>query len=158
MDTLALRDIHLPAQPGLWPLAWGWWLVFCLIVLLGIVLWWWLRRYRQQRPFRLAKLALNEILFSPLLMPHEKQIALSQWLRQVAILSSGREQVASLTGPVWQNYLDHGLADQPFSQGLGRLLCHAYSAVPVADWDNEALYGLCLRWLKHQAKRGRANV
>ena len=30
MDALALRDIHLPAEPGLWPLAWGWWLFACL--------------------------------------------------------------------------------------------------------------------------------
>lgn len=158
MDALALRDIHLPALPGLWPLAWGWWLLVSLIAVLGFGLWWLLRRYRQQRRFRLAAQSLSEIFSAPDINPQQKQVALSQWLRQVAILSAGREQVASLTGRVWQEYLDRGLADQPFTHGIGRLLCHAYSATPVAEWDNEALYGLCQRWLKQQARQRLANV
>lgn len=158
MDALALKDIHLPAEPGLWPLAWGWWLLFSLIAVLGLALWWLLRRYRQQRQFRLAAQNLNEIVFNPHHNPQEKQVALSQWLRQVAIYSAGREQVAGLTGQDWQAYLDRGLPDQPFTQGIGKLLTNAYSAAPITGWDNQALYGLCQRWLKQQVKRGASGV
>lgn len=158
MEALALRDIHLPAELGLWPLAWGWWLLLGLIALLGLGIWWWLRRYRQQRQFRLAAKLLHDILFNPHVDQQQKRVALSQWLRQVAILSAGREQVASLTGQLWREYLDSGWPDQPFTQGIGQTLTHVYSNEPVADWDEDAVNALCLRWLKQQAKRGVTNV
>ena len=158
MDALALRDIHLPAEPGLWPLAWGWWLFACLVVMLGFAGGWLLRRYQQQRRFRLAAVVLRDILFNPHIDPQQQRIALSKWLRQVAILSAGREQVASLTGPLWQAYLDRGLSDQPFTLGLGQILTDVYRNDPLADWDIDAVHALCLRWLKQQAKRGVADV
>ena len=158
MDALALRDIHLPAEPGLWPLAWGWWLFACLIALFGLGSWWLLRRNQQQRRFRLAATLLQEILFNADSDPQQQRIAISKWLRQVAILSAGREQVASLTGSAWQQYLNADLPDQPFTRGIGQNLTHVYSTDSVAEWDVKAIHALCLRWLKLQAKRGGANV
>ena len=154
MDALALREIHLPAEPGLWPLAWGWWLLLGVGLLFG----WLIRRHRQQRPFRVAAKSLHQIVFNSASDLHVKRASLSVWLRQVAILSAGREQVASLTGQAWLEYLNHGLPDQPFTDGIGRLLSHAYSADVVTEWDDAAVYALCQRWLKQQAKRGVADV
>ena len=30
---LPLAPLHLPAEPGLWPVAWGWWAILALVIL-----------------------------------------------------------------------------------------------------------------------------
>lgn len=48
-----LRDIHVPVEPGLWPLSLAWWIVFLLltsaIILSG---WWTFQRYFHLLPYR----------------------------------------------------------------------------------------------------------
>ncbi len=63
---LPLKDIHLPAEPSVWPLAPGWWLVIALSVIIAIVAvvlchqWLQKRRLQKQRQQRLFS-ALDSI-------------------------------------------------------------------------------------------------
>jgi hypothetical protein len=49
-------------------------------------------------------------------------IELSELLRRTMLAYAPRNEVASLTGQRWLQWLDQGLDDQPFSQGSGKNL------------------------------------
>jgi len=51
--------MHLPPEPGLWPLAPGWWLVAAVLLTLAILAALWLYRRRQRHAYRRA--ALREL-------------------------------------------------------------------------------------------------
>ena len=58
----ALRDIHLPPEPGFWPPAPGWWILALILVLVASALAWWQRRAaRRRRPQREALRALADL-------------------------------------------------------------------------------------------------
>lgn len=48
-----LRDIHIPVEPGLWPLSLAWWLLFLLItIIIAGTSWWSIQRFVYLRPYR----------------------------------------------------------------------------------------------------------
>ncbi len=150
---LPLRDIHLPEQIGWWPLAPGWWLLILLIILLLTGAWFLWRRLRRQTVKKLAIAELQKIRSQAVGQTDQQQLeALSAWLRRVAMSLTDRQQVASLTGEAWLEFLDQGLAGQPFSQGAGRLLIDG-SYRPQLETHVEPLYALCQQWLDAQAER-----
>lgn len=51
-DALPLRDIHLPPEPAIWPLAPGWWWVMAIIILAALIS---LALYRWLLPLLKAK-------------------------------------------------------------------------------------------------------
>ncbi|WP_367155730.1 DUF4381 domain-containing protein [Methylomonas sp. HYX-M1] len=153
MDQLPLKDIHLPQTIGWWPPAPGWWLV---ALALGLAVWAgvrWFRRLRRLPVYKEAQRVLNDLRAQG---GDSRTIvsALSELLRRVAISGQAREQVASLRGEAWLNYLDRSLPDAPFSRGLGRCLADAHYRPELADVDVAALFDLCERWLKQQGKQG----
>ena len=107
--TTALRDIHgLDAIPWL-PLATGWWylagLVGLLLLLIGTRYWliyktgwlgWRGDAYRQLRELKKAL---------PSEDPHAVAGRLSELLRRIAMVRSGRREAAGLTGNTWLHWL-----------------------------------------------------
>jgi hypothetical protein len=107
--TTALRDIHgLDAIPW-WPLAPGWWyiagLVGLLLLFFAIRDWliyhtsWFGWRGDARRQLRDLKKALST---------EDRQVVagrLSELLRRIAMVRSGRQQAASLTGDAWLQWL-----------------------------------------------------
>jgi hypothetical protein len=47
-----LKDVHLPPEPSVWPLAGGYYIAFLLMVGILLGLFWWLRRQAKKRKFR----------------------------------------------------------------------------------------------------------
>lgn len=154
MDSLDLKDIHLPDAIGSWPPAPGWWLMALLTIMLlfgGIALY---RRLMRKNAVKSAQAILKSLRSTTDAEPLAMLTALSGLLRRVAISRDPRDDVASLHGEAWLAYLDRGLPDAPFSCGIGRCLADAHYRNPVStDIDLAALFALCERWLKHQAKR-----
>lgn len=118
-DPLAgLRDIHLPGMIEPWPPAPGWWLLALLAALAVIALCVWLlgrwraNRYRREALAELASL-LNDW------QEHGDNLAylaaLQRLLKRVALSSFPRENVASLTGEAWVQFLDQSTASHDFS-------------------------------------------
>jgi len=139
-----LRDIHLPAEIGWWPLAPGWWLLLGLLILSAFLLLLALR-FRQRR--RLQRLALRQLDELSSLSGIELAKALSRLFRQAAISHFPRQESAGLSGQSWLEFLDRPFKDRPFSEGVGQCLSEAPYRRSV-QIDGVALIALCRQWLK----------
>ena len=142
--NLPLRDIHLPAPIGWWPVAPGWLVLGGLLLLLLIVIWG-LRRFRQRRYLR--RLALRQLEELAELPETELPAALSRFLRQAAISHFPPQDCAGLNGQAWLEFLDRPFADRPFTAGIGSCLSDAPYRLTI-QVDAAALVSLCRRWLK----------
>ncbi len=154
--TLQLRDIHLPAEPSLWPPAPGWWILAALLlVLLVWAAWVATRRYRlhQQRQRILAMLGELEQDSGADATP-ERIAQISILLRRLALMRYPRKRVASLTGNDWLNFLDESGGQGRFSQGPGQVLASGpYQPTLPTDLDTRALGTLLRDWVKKNTER-----
>jgi hypothetical protein len=121
-----LHDLHLPAPPGLWPPAPGWWLLAALgiglLIFLGLR---WYRLNRRRRPFRIAVDALDRLLQDvreQRLPAREFADGVNALLKRALIHGAHRHEVAPLTGAPWLVYLDRLAASDVFSIGAGGAL------------------------------------
>ena len=153
MDSLPLKDIHLPVAIGWWPPAPGWWFALVFLVLLLALLVYSYKRLTRKTAVKSAKKILKTIRQQS--ENNSKTLTdLSALLRRVAISTDARNEVASLQGQAWLSYLDRSLPGQPFTQGVGRCLADAHFRPAMSDdIDFEALFTLCERWLKQRGKR-----
>jgi hypothetical protein len=148
--VLDLRDIHAPPLPGFWPPAPGWWvLAILLMTLLAAGLLWLRRRYRVRRFRHQVMLELDNITnrYNGNNI-HDLVAAIGVWLRRVALHRYPAEQVASLTGSAWLEFLDDTGGEGQFSNGVGQVLeAGPYSqrelAIPV-----DSLLALVRSWGK----------
>jgi len=147
-QALELRDIHAAPLPGLWPPAPGWWvLAILLVILLGLGLLW-LRRHYHARRFRHQVMLELENMSSNYKDKNIERIVAETgvWLRRVALHRYPPEQVASLTGYRWLEFLDATGGDGEFRNGVGQVLeTGPYSPqVPVVAVDS--LLALARSW------------
>jgi Domain of unknown function (DUF4381) len=137
-----LRDLHLPAQPGFWPPAPGWWLLLALLVTLLV----WLARrgwryYQRQRPYRSALSALGRLLHAAeqgTVAQREVADTVNAVLKRALIHGAARHDAAALTDTAWLRYLDRLIADDVFSNGAGAALGNARFA-PGFSFDAVAV-------------------
>jgi hypothetical protein len=124
-EQIPLRDLHLPAEIGWWPLAPGWW-VLIGIAAAGLTWFAWIR-FLEWRANRARRIALRELEFIDQRYRQNddvQQLAkdLSELLRRGLLAYAPRQVVAGLTGEDWLRWLDRGLDEPVFEQGAGRLL------------------------------------
>lgn len=122
METLPLRDIHLPLPVGLWPLAPGWWIVISValvILVFGLAVF-----YRHRRPSALkeALAKLDVLLGDADLSPIARNQGISLLLRQLAISTEGRDEIAGLSGQAWISWLEKKFSDEGLSDGMKHFL------------------------------------
>lgn len=153
MESLDLKDIHLPDTIGWWPPAPGWWLLLLASILILFAASIIFRRLTAKTAIKHAQKLLKQLRNQPG-DRLETLTTLSALLRRTAISATTRSEVAGLRGQAWLEYLDRGLPDAPFSQGVGHCLADAhYRKSEPDDVDLEALFNLCERWLKQQGKK-----
>ena len=143
--ALPLADIHLPDIPGVWPLAWGWWVA---ILLTGIALTYLVLELRKRWRYNLARReALHHLatLKSP-----EDFSQVNLLLRQVAMSYHSREYVAGLTGQSWLSFLDQHLEQK--DQGFNRLseVWHKglFSPAPLDKEQFAMCYQQAKKWIR----------
>ena len=150
-DPLAqLQDIHLPAEIGLWPPAWGWWVLALLIIATVSALVFFIKRKISRNAYRTIAIAeLNSI--------HKKYGSdqnseylqnLSIILRRTALSGFGSQFNASLKGNEWLKWLDEQCTktNLQFSQGVGAaLLIGPYQKNP--EFNRDELHKLSLIWV-----------
>lgn len=151
-----LKDIHLPAAPGIWPLALGWYAIIALFVG-GLLLAGYgaVKHYRTNR-YRVSALAELAQLEADLNRSQNIQQAVENiaiLLKRTALAAYPRQQVAGLTGEAWLVFLDKTSGMTVFTQGIGRILLAApYQA--TANIPIQELLQLCREWIARHKKRG----
>ena len=155
-----LHDIIVPAPAPWWPPAPGWyWVLGLMVVMLlatlitGLIRWQH-NRYRREALAELARheMALqNEELRSPALL------SLAELLKRTAVTAFQREDVATLTGPKWFEFLDDTARGSRFRDALGAMLENAiYDPRTVDTLDPQKLHSVVeaiRHWIKFHDTR-----
>jgi hypothetical protein len=150
-DPLAqLQDIYLPAEIGLWPPAWGWWVLLGAVIASISLLVFLIKRKKSRNFYRaLAITELNTIHTKyDESQSSEYLQALSILLRRTALSGFGAHFNASLKGNKWLEWLDAQCpkTNQQFSQGIGTvLLIGPYQKAP--EFVRDELHQLSLLWV-----------
>lgn len=124
---LPLKDIHLPVDVAIWPLAPGWWLLIALVcAIVTLLIWQQLRRQPRPQPqaFRAQALQLLEQYeygFAHHADPQRLAQQVNQLLRRVAI-SSGHSEAARLTGQAWFDFVKQQDVSEALHTGTETLL------------------------------------
>ena len=140
-DELSLSRLHDIVEPeavSLWPSAPGWILLYGLASVLLIVLAF--NRYVRWRRDAYRRQALA-------LLPDTPENELNGLLKRVALSHWPREEVASLTGDAWLEFLDR-TGGCSFSGGP--LLELSYRSEPVEG--GAALRAECERWIRRHRR------
>lgn len=154
-DPLAdLRDIHLPSPVEWWPPAPGWWIVAAVVAVLVIYgvyrLWryWRANRYRREAIAQLDAL-LNR--YNEVGDAHQYLDDFQVLLKRVALTRYPRDQVASLTGESWVDFLDKTSGSHEFSMGEGQVLVDV-NYQPSPNADIQQLHQLGRLWIKRHGE------
>jgi hypothetical protein len=152
--SLVLRDIHGLDGVPFWPLAPGWWLVLTLVVLVALcigILYWmvhrgiWLGwRADARRQLHSLKKALSTE------DPREIASRLSELLRRIAMVRSGRRAAAGLTGESWLQWLMENDTTGFNWQKRGQVLLIAPYMPPQTEVERKELGRLiraAIRWV-----------
>ena len=153
-----LRDIHLPAEPSMWPLAIGWWIVLVLLIVIVVLLFIKIRQYKKFKRYQTELLKQFEYLEASFRKkPCNQSIAkINTLLRQVAVNTYPREDTASLTGNDWLTFLDKSGNTNKFTQGEGKVLIEAPYQMeaalnePNTSFHHDKFITLTRAWIKKQ--------
>ncbi|ATF10379.1 DUF4381 domain-containing protein [Candidatus Enterovibrio altilux] len=142
-NTLPLADIHLQNAPGIWPLAWGWWLVITvtLSVIIFFIIW-----YQMHTKKTCAQKEALQTLNSLTSLAD-----INSLLKRAALSYFDREHVAGLTGNAWIHFLD----DQQPVVGEDSFVAHeslwqkgSFSQEGLSDDEFRTCRALAVKWLK----------
>ncbi len=138
-SQIPIRDLHLPAEVGWWPLAPGWWGVIALVIVLLLILLRLVLRHVATNSAR--RVALKQVELARADYAEDQDVVklaakLSELLRRTMLAYAPRKDVAGLTGSEWERWLDTGL-DQPlFTQGAGSELSRLPYRNPEGDFGD----------------------
>ncbi|MET0355295.1 MAG: DUF4381 domain-containing protein [Cellvibrio sp.] len=150
-DPLAqLQDIHLPPEIGLWPPAWGWWILALLIIVSISAILFFIKRKKSRNAYRALAIAeLNSIHKKYADEQNSEYLQnLSIVLRRTALSGFGSQFKANLKGQDWLQWLDEQCpkTNQQFSKGVGSaLLIGPYQKSP--EFNRNELHKLSLLWV-----------
>lgn len=116
----AMADIIEPNAVGMWPLAWGWWLVIVAVTLVIVgLIFWAVVRYRNNLYRRQALKLLAAEEFDNL---HAQAQFLMKLSKQVALKAypNSRGTIAKSFGPDWLNWLNGTTSKPMFNKKLAR--------------------------------------
>jgi len=155
---LQLRDIHLPADPGFWPLAPGWWI---LIVLFLIVLYFVMKKINKNRQVkRTIRLLQNNLLqmreaFNQHKDKHKLAVEISDLLKRFVRHVLKDSQATALTGNDWIDYLNNKMGSDVFNEFKQELTQAQYS--PNIDFDVSKLVAQVKNFFPMAMKQAKNN-
>jgi len=155
-QLLQLKDIHLPADPGIWPLALGWWLLLTLSF--GATVWLVLaiRKYfciKKHKRMLFDELAQLEIKLKE--SPSKGLVAETNiLLRRLALAYYPNASVASLTGGDRLKFLDESGNTLNFTRGAGRILIEApYRSGKLENYNGDEFIPLIRKWVTKTSRK-----
>jgi len=142
-----LHDIIELPPVAWWPPAPGWDVVGVLLLVLFLwSMWhwavWWRRNAYRREALRLLKALPVEAAGLP---------QLDELLKRVALSAYPREQVASLSGVAWLEFLDRTANSKEFVEGAGRVLGEAAYVSEKSPADVPAVMAVAENWIRQHA-------
>jgi hypothetical protein len=148
-DLSQLRDIKLPAEISLWPLAYGWWFVLIISILLiasGVYAY-----NRQRKKNKVKRQATKELAIQfERYQQHRDKLLFLQQCNEVLkrFCLHKHPEAVSLSGSSWSQYLNQHSPTNTFNkEQLIALSQGLYQA--QYSYDTEAFYKACQLWLKN---------
>ena len=134
-----LKDIHLPPDVSIWPLAWSWWvLIFLTITLIS----WLIYRFKKNAVKRMALKQLSAINEDN---PYFAAQQINRLLKTLAIQCYG-QSCAPLSGEKWLIFLDEKMKKPLFMSTLSEF---AYAPDNQAiSVETKQLKQVCKNWIK----------
>jgi len=141
-----LNDIVMPATVGWWPLATGWYVLSGLLLL--TLVWYGYRSIQRwlHNRYRRAALAELQLLKDRVDNAGDRNASLRQipvLLKRAALSVYPRDEVASLSGKDWRQFLNSKLKRPLFTESIGETLDKtAYGTGDLHDIDPHAVASL----------------
>ena len=149
MDPLAqLNDIQTPTGVDWWPLAWGWWAVIALVLLVTVLS---IRTWYLHRQFTKAKREALTILAAFATEPGQAAVNTNQLLKRVAKHYFDAETVSALYGNQWQQFLQSAVSNKHAKSvmaGLEVMTSKVYQQAPCTDAEASDIFSAATVWLK----------
>lgn len=101
MESLPLRDIHLPLPIDIWPLASGWWFLIAALLIAIVVFLILIQRHRRPAALKQALKEFDRLFAGDELNPVQRHQEISLILKKLAVTTNPREDVAGLSGQEW---------------------------------------------------------
>jgi hypothetical protein len=157
INSLPLRDIHLPEPVSWWPPAVGWWIVAGLLLLLALAVFA-IRAIRNKRRLKRAALAeFNAVIdqYQHHQDPQQLVNQLSTLLRRLSVSTFPNRAPAGLTGRAWLEFLDAAYRQNSkktsllFCSDVGEQLIKVpYRKTASVDREQlQSLIDLCRQWI-----------
>lgn len=154
-----MADIHLPAEPGFWPLAPGWWVLAALLLALLVYGAYRLqKRLQLHRRYRSALRELDKCLTTLQANAgtdgpdmEQRLVYVNQVnsvLRRVALLHFDHSRVAGLSGQAWVAFIKQHDRAGRLTPELANALAEGRFA-PRCDVDTTALHRMAADWIKN---------
>ncbi len=151
-----LKDIHLPADPSIWPLALGWWLLLALSLAIAVWFFFTGRKYlciKKHKRMLFDELAQLEKKLTD--SPDKSLVTETNiLLRRLALAYYPNAKVASLTGGDWLKFLDESGNTRNFSRGAGRILIDApYRSGELKNYNGDEFVPLIRKWVTKTSRK-----
>ena len=144
IDLTGLKGLHYPIAPDFWPLAWGWYVILGVLLLLVMIIIY----KKRSSPLAYANKEMKKIQKSA---PEKQLKLLSQLLKRVAMARYGREAIAPLSENAWQEFL---LASAPgilTKEEANQLAYAVYNPNPKTP--DKKLYTDSQKWIEMVLKK-----
>lgn len=140
----SLQDIQTPVEIGLWPIAYGYWILIAIALMSSIAMFVYLSKRRKHNAAKRA--AIVEL--AELDLKAANYIAnVSAVLKRAAMSYCERDLVASLSGSAWHKWLSQQVKQPPTE--LCELLSLSYRREPLTESQAIALKLYAEQWLKN---------
>ncbi|AFJ42737.1 DUF4381 domain-containing protein [Francisella orientalis] len=151
-DLLAqLKDIYLPAKVSQWwPLAYGRWLLLGLIVLAFIIFLIILHFRKKRNSYKDSivndfRMAIEETQQNN---PKEVLQNISVYLKRVALQKFPNQQIKTLHGEQWLEFLDSKMKHQNFKNTKANMLANSYRAIELDKQTLNEILTVAEQWLR----------
>lgn len=142
-DLRNLHDIVVPDAVPWWPPAPGWFVVFALVLGIGLVMS--IRRYRAWKSDAYRRAALRELETA------DSIPRIAEILRRAALAIAPRETIAALQGEEWTRWLADRLT-KPVPADAAALLAESIYDPQSSTADPDALRRFARDWLRHHVR------
>lgn len=145
-----LKPNHLPDQISIWPIAYGWWIVLALTLILLCIITILCVCYYKKTQYRRRALTIAKHISEQYQQHHDIKTFTSdcnKLLKQVVLSVFPRSEVANLYGQAWIDFLKNHCSECEYTdKAIGILGESQYK--PVVDDKITYLYPFICHWIK----------